>query len=499
MMWALVYVIIVLVLFIFVDWCMKHEGFEKLPGPKGLFLLENTLEFLMDPVKLFYYFRSLSNRFKHHYKLRLGPKKVLIVHNPEDAEVIISGIRNSSKGFLYRFLQPWLQEGLLLSDGAKWQQRRKILTPTFHFNILRHFCSILAENSEKMAEKMSSDVGKERANVTDYIVDFTLNSICETAMGVKLDPESCDFGRRYKDSIHTLGTLVVHRSQRVWTYPDFMFSLTANGRKQKELLNLLGSFRDNVINKRRDNNNNNYENIVLDSNDVDDDYMVGKKKLAMLDLLLQAEKEGIIDAKGIGEEVDTFMFEGHDTTSTALQFAFMLLANSPEAQERVAEECYQIFGESDRPATMADLGKMKYLECCIKEAIRLYPPVAFMMRKIDQNLKLKNGNEVPAGIDCAILIYDLQRRNDQFVEPQQFRPERFLKEPTWHPYAYIPFSAGPRNCIGQKFAMMEMKHSLSAAIRRFRLMPVTRPEDVVFVTDFILRPTEPIYIKVEKR
>ncbi|XP_049879486.1 cytochrome P450 4C1-like isoform X3 [Pectinophora gossypiella] len=450
----------------------------------------------MDPVKLFYYFRSLANQYKHLFKLKLGPKMVLIVHNPEDVETIISGVSNSSKGFLYRFIKPWLQEGLLLSDGPKWQHRRKILTPTFHFNILRHFCSVLEENSRKLVEQLESEVGMPKTNVSSYIIDFTLNSICETAMGTKLDPETSDVGKRYKDSVHKLGTLLVHRSQRVWTYPDWVFSLTSAGRKQKEVLDLLGSFRDNVINKRRENNNNNSQTFILD--DKDDDITPGKKKLAMLDLLLQAEKEGIIDAKGIGEEVDTFMFEGHDTTGTALQFAFMLLANNPESQEKVAAECYEIFGDSDREATMNDLGKMKYLECCIKEAIRLYPPVAFIMRKIDKNLKLKQ-YEVPAGIDCAILIYDLQRRNDQFVEPQQFRPERFLVEPTWHPYAYLPFSAGPRNCIGQKFAMMEMKHSLSAVIRRYRLRPVTRPADVVFVTDFILRPRDPIYVQFQHR
>ncbi|GBP28172.1 Probable cytochrome P450 4ac3 [Eumeta japonica] len=112
---------------------------------------------------------------------------------------------------------------------------------------------------------------------------------------------------------------------------------------------------------------------------------------------------------------------------------------------------------------------------------------------------IENNFKVPANIDCTILIYDLHRRSDQFAEPLKFQPERFAGPPTWHPYAYIPFSAGPRNCIGQKFAMIEMKLAVSAVLRRFSLKPVTRPQDVVFTTDFILRAKHPIYVKLEQR
>ncbi|KAJ2947944.1 hypothetical protein O0L34_g9736 [Tuta absoluta] len=497
-MWVLlIYVLIVVIGLLCANWFLKYGEFEKIPGPKGYFLAENALDFVMNPVALFYYFRKLANNYKDLFRIKLGSKKFVIIHNPEDCEVVLSGIRHNSKGFLYRFIKPWLQEGLLLSDGLKWQHRRKILTPTFHFNILRHFNEVIEDNTRKLVETLHDEVGQPKTNVCTFITDFTLNSICETAMGIKLDKETSDFGRKYKDGIYTLGGLVVYRAQRVWMYPNWLFPLTDIGKKQKELLDLLSSFRDNVINKRRASSTFLYIDV---ENYGEDMYVnsVGKKRLAMLDLLLQAEKEGTIDAKGIGEEVDTFMFEGHDTTSTALQFAIMLMANYSEAQEKVVAECAQIFGSSDRAATMGDLALMKYLECCIKETMRLYPPVHFIMRKFNHPVKLKNYN-VPAGTDCAILTYDLHRRPDQFVEPLEFRPERFLAEPTWHPYSYIPFSAGPRNCIGQKFAMMEMKLALSAVLRKFRLHPVTRPQDVVFITDFILRPNHNIYVRFEQR
>lgn len=132
-------------------------------------------------------------------------------------------------------------------------------------------------------------------------------------MGTKLDEESADFGRSYKKGIHQVGQYVVYRAQRLWMYPNMIFPWTQVGGQQKKILNLMRSFRDSVINQRRETNENGklFLEMINRAEDNSDNvlYSTGKKKLAMLDLLLQAEKDGTIDANGIGEEVDTFMFE----------------------------------------------------------------------------------------------------------------------------------------------------------------------------------------------
>ncbi|XP_072942322.1 cytochrome P450 4C1-like [Epargyreus clarus] len=498
----LLYAAVLILALICLDNLMKNKEYEKIPGPKGLILLRNTLEVLLDPVKLFYYFRGLSIKYNRLFKLTIGHVKAVIIYHPEDVEVLISGNKNNTKGFVYTFIEPWLKEGLLTSKGSTWQHRRKMLQPGFHFNILINFKSTIEENCRKLVEQLQSETCKPKTDITPYVDDFTLNCICETAMGTKLDEEITNFGKVYKEGIYKLGQYAVYRAQRPWLYPDFIFKFTDIGRKQSEILNILKSFRDKVIDKRRV-----YKNELADSTDasyVDDNNnlctsLSGKKKMAMLDLLLEAEKASIIDAKGIGEEVDTFMFGGHDTSANAIQFTLMLFANNQEAQDRAVEECSEIVGDSDRSLTLADLANMKYLECCIKECLRLYPPLPVITRKVSQPLKLKE-YEVPAGAECAVSIFDLHRRSDQFEEPLQFRPERFLAEkPTWHPYAYIPFSAGPRNCIGQKFAMIELKMALAAILLRYRILPITAPQDLVFVTDYVLRIKNPIHVKFEER
>ncbi|KOB66170.1 Cytochrome P450 [Operophtera brumata] len=118
-------------------------------------------------------------------------------------------------------------------------------------------------------------------------------------------------------------------------------------------------------------------------------------------------------------------------------------------QNRLFEECKQIFGDSDRTPSMADMAQMKYLDAVVKETLRLYPSVPFIARTITENftmgdLKIKKDTEV------AVHIYDLHHRPELFPNPEAFKPERFLTGETRHPYAYVPFSAGARNCIAQR-------------------------------------------------
>ncbi|XP_041974953.1 cytochrome P450 4C1-like [Aricia agestis] len=475
---------------------IRDDDFFKVQGPKGLFLIGNSLDFLKNRVDTFAYFRYHAQRFKELYKISVGSFKCMIVYSPEYVETLLSGIQYHKKGRVYDFLKPWLKDGLLISKGLKWQHRRKILTPAFHFNILRHFYTTILKKCDMLVAQLEPEVQKEKTDVLAFVADFTLNTICETAMGTSVE-DSNVFGRKYRHAVHELGMFIYERTVRVLYHSNFIFKFSYLARKQNEHIATVASFRNKVVNNRRRNRC----KIDVDSamaNSDSDIAECGQKKLAMLDILLKAEDEKKIDEEGISEEVDTFTFEGHDTTAAALQYIFMLLANHEKEQEQIVEEIDRICGGSDRALELADLTEMKYLECCIKEALRLYPPVFFITRNVDTPFELKDGMLVN-NTEMVVSIFDIQRRADQFVEPLKFVPERFMTEPTWHRYAYIPFSAGPRNCIGQKFAMMEMKLAVASVLRKYRLRPVTKPDDIVFILDLILRPQDPIYVKFESR
>ncbi len=193
------------------------------------------------------------------------------------------------------------------------------------------------------------------------------------------------------------------------------------------------------------------------------------------------------------------MFEGHDTTAANMAWTLHLLAKNPDIQKRAQEELDEIF-ESDpkRGATAEDLANMKYLERCIKEGLRLYPSVPLMSRTLHEEATVE-GKTVPAGTNVILMNYILHRDPKHFPDPEKFDPDRFLPENSRgrHPYSYVPFSAGPRNCIGQKFASMEEKIVISSVLRNFDMTTTTN--NVTAIPELILRPKNGVPIKLTPR
>ncbi|KAL3269988.1 hypothetical protein HHI36_009044 [Cryptolaemus montrouzieri] len=314
---------------------------------------------------------------------------------------------------------------------------------------------------------------------------------CEikTAMGFKnIDEKLLNI---YKKNVLNMGQIVINRVIRPWCDYDLVYRFTRLYREEKRIVKLLHTFSHTVIEKRREMNSN---NKLSYNNDT-------RRRKRLLDLLLQAKEQGAdIDHDGIREEVDTFMFEGHDTTAAALSFILMLLANNPEHQEKAVFEINEVLGiHSD--LTFYDCQKLPYLELCIKESLRLYPSVPMISRRAGHDFVTASGYKIPAGTTLHMHIFDLHRKPDIYPDPFKFDPDRFLKDNSSHrhPYAYLPFSAGPRNCIGQKFAMLEIKTFLVGILRKFRMEAVTKQKDIVLETDFVLKTSAPIEIRFIER
>ncbi|RXG59119.1 cytochrome P450 4V2 [Armadillidium vulgare] len=169
-------------------------------------------------------------------------------------------------------------------------------------------------------------------------------------------------------------------------------------------------------------------------------------------------------------------------------------------QNKVYEELEAIFGKSDRAAASSDIREMKYLECCIKESLRLFPSVPVYGRELKENIVV--GEYVlPKETNAFVITYQLHRDPDQFPDPNSFKPERFLSENSVkrNPYAYVPFGAGPRNCIGQKFALMEEKVVLSTFLRKFRVESLQKMSDLKLTGNIILRPEKETLVRIFPR
>lgn len=235
----------------------------------------------------------------------------------------------------------------------------------------------------------------------------------------------------------------------------------------------------------------------------EEDKFLGKKhRKAFLDLLLESNNthgEKLTDEE-LREQVDTFMFAGHDTTTGATCWTLFSIGHYPEIQKRVHQELDSVFHGEDRPITPDDIMQLQYLDRVIKEALRVHALIPCILRSLSEDIVL-DGITVPAGVTLALHIANLHRDPEQFPDPLKFDPDRFLKENVAkrHPYSFIPFSAGPRNCIGQKFGTRNTKTILASILRKYEVKSRDDPYEIKCSGDVVLRPQNGIYLSLQKR
>lgn len=272
-----------------------------------------------------------------------------------------------------------------------------------------------------------------------------------------------------------------------WNRFPIIFNNTPEGKEKKEAVKILHGETMKTIAIRRKKLEEEGIHNMTDAEKVDD---IGtKRRLAFLDILLIAQMEGAdLSDTDIREEVDTFMFEGHDTTSSAIGFALYLLSKHPEVQTKAFEEASLMEGREKEP--------MKYLEAVIKETLRLYPSVPFYSRLIYEDYKIRD-LVLPKGTAISVLTYMVHRDKKYYPDAEVFNPDRFLS-PDLHPFQFVAFSAGPRNCIGQKFAMLELKSSLSKILRSFEILPVQGFEPIL-LAELVMKSGNGIQVRLKKR
>ncbi|RZC34252.1 cytochrome P450 monooxygenase CYP4H10, partial [Asbolus verrucosus] len=400
--------IVLLILTPFLWWYLtlrKHKSLEKIPGPKPKPFIGNSLDLGSSP--------------------QASELKV-VISKPELIEMILSSNVHITKSHAYDLLIPWLGIGLLISTEV--------------FNSAGNI----------LIEKLSKEVGKESTDIFSYINLYSLDVICgkfkimqlktyswllflETSMGYKIDAQK-NKNTDYVAAVRGYLDIFMVRMFSAWERFGLLFQLFSKKYPvYKHSLNIMHKFTNGVIIQRREEKS----RVQLGLPATEDGI---KRKVALLDMLLESESNNVLTNEDIREEIDTFMFEGHDTTTSGISFTILALADNPDVQGKVYQEIRSIMG-TDEIITMKHLNDMKYLEMVIKEAQRFYTTVPLIERKLETDCNI--------GITLTLFLYGLHHSEDYFSDPQKFDPDRFLPEnqSTRHKFAYVPFSAGPRNCI----------------------------------------------------
>lgn len=330
------------------------------------------------------------------------------------------------------------------------------------------FCKIV---DSKMNQNTGVSVVED---IRPLITNAAIDIICQTAMGLDMNAQrnwldwitlggnTKDRKRteraapapgqvEYVEAFRTFLDIFITRLVRPWLHPELVFRFTPMGRRYYASIRSMHRFTNGVIEKRKTE----LEKLLHDKPTVESamEFLGRGERLRFLDLLLvyHLKDPTTLDMVSVREEVDTFMVAGYDTTASTLQFAFLLLGHNADKQQLVHQELDDIFADDDgRDITADDIRRMVYLEMVIKEVLRLYPPATFFARLITEDFQCDR-YIIPKGTTFLVFSYSIHRDPSVYEKPERFIPERFdperglLKK---HPYSFIPFSAGPRNCIG---------------------------------------------------
>ncbi|XP_067946150.1 cytochrome P450 4V2-like [Watersipora subatra] len=422
-------------------------------------------------------------------KIKMLEVPWVFLYTSDLVEKLQGSSKEIKKSYEYFSLHPWLGQGLLTSSGDAWRERRHMLTPTFHFSILKDFLEVFNEKALDLVEVLQRDHCDTdiEFDISTLVTLSTLDIICSTAMGVNIGALR-DGNSEYVKALQVLKEAADSRPQKLLYYIDMVYNNTAIGQENNRCLRLVHEFSYKVIAERR----------AMKEEGISQS--TGKLR-PFLDLLLDCRDEqgNPLTDHELREEVDTFMFAGHDTTSTGISFTLYLLGIHPEVQKLCQEEIDQVL-DTGGSISNADLNKLTYLELCIKESLRIFSPVPYVGRELIADTQFGD-YLIPKGTAVFTLIMKLHRDPRVFPDPERFDPSRFTSENCTQrsPFAYIPFSAGPRNCIGQKFAMMELKTIVATLLRNFNIESVQSREELKINPALVIEPVDGIRVKLTSR
>ncbi|HEY1873425.1 MAG TPA: cytochrome P450 [Steroidobacteraceae bacterium] len=383
-----------------------------------------------------------------------------VIHHPDDVKrVLVSNHRNYTKGVGLDRVKILLGKGIMTSEGELWKRQRYMMQPLFHRRVITEFAGVIARANDRWIERWEGLAQRgELINLTDEMSELTLEIVLRSIFGRDLDRLSQQLGGNPFE-------VVTKEQSRDLQFAYKFRSLT-------KLVAQLIAQRRAVAEDHFD-----YVAMLMNARDKESGEPMGERELI--------------------DEIMTLIVAGHETTASGLNWTWYLLSQHPQVEARLHAE---IDAAAHVPApTLSEMETLRYTRQIIDEALRLYPPGWLLSRRtIDADAL--GGYPVPAGTNVLLPLYLLHRHPHFWKNPEAFDPERFAPEhEAERPrFAYMPFAAGPRHCIGETFALYEMLVHLYKVARRYRLRYVP-DKPLELEAQINLRTRYPLRMRLEAR
>lgn len=400
---------------------------------------------------------------------------MMVTKNPEIVRhVLQKNHRNYIKTpMIFDKLRRFLGNGLLTSEGQYWLQQRRLIQPGFHRQRLEALVDIMdrviIESEKQLDDKKGGEV-----DIYPMMMRLAFDMVSRSLFSTAVEEEKLDF---LSNSLTNLQSFLVQQIRQPYLNP--WFRVSGQLKQHVRLSQAADKILLEIISQRRAAKEEHHDLLQM-----------------LLESRYEETGEGMTDQQLI-EESNIIMTAGHETTANALSWIFYLLAKHPDVVSKLRTELDTVLG--DRRPAFADLRQLPYTTQVIEEGMRLFPPAWITDRQAVSDDEV-NGVRIPKGTMVVLMIYGLHQDPKYWSDPADFRPERFApaEKKKLPPYVYLPFGGGPRLCIGNNFAMMEMQLVLAHYIRKYdlSLLPDQEVEMLPLVT---LRPKNGIQLSFGNR
>lgn len=423
----------------------------------------------------------------------LGPVLLIGVAEPDDLQIILNADECLSKPYMYK--QMHCSTSLISSEKEIWKPHRRALNTAFNKKIIMSHFPTLNEKLEIFREQIEKYENKE---IT--LFPFLFKYILDIIGNLALDAEE-EVQNEKGDDVYVICRTLLDNSQqrfiKVWLQWDCIYRLTRESRNERIWLEKADEYLRIIYERKKAKLQQNLQNGV-------DTLALGKSTntLSVIERCFLMLREGILKTEdSLFDQMRVIIIAGTETSSSTLHNSLIMLAIHQDIQEKLLFELQHILETDDCAITYEHICKMTYMDRFVKEVMRLFAPVPFIARLCTGDIQLASGI-IPKNTIITANIYSMHRDpkiwgpNAHKFDPDNFLPEKVAQR---HPYSYIPFSGGPRNCIGMRYAWVDIKITLAYLLRRYRFNTDLKMEDIKVKVNLVIQVTNKNPYKFERR